>query len=256
MFAIPLKKKSNSSDSEAPSKKKRRESSPKPRRITPKLISSDKSVLCKLSTGISPVLRRNKVVRPSNLRPACSKSLFKDRSTVVSTDNLLTQKDLKVRRSVQTPAKMFIDSGKLLGQGVFTRRTRGGWTMDIFLQGRGVEHIHHSKLSCCQLDYAIMDLFKDGFVFAPPSRDNMHIIFRVQHSTDPSHQLVQETDGPPCFICLRELDAGEEITMNYQLFVDESTDEEPEESADPSDMEVSFSLTQTSEVGVSNRFVF
>ena len=71
-----------------------------------------------------------------------------------------------------------------------------------------------------------MDLFEIGFVFffVPPSRDNMHIIFRVQHSTDPSHQLVQEKSDPPCFTCVRELDGDEELTLDYRLYVEQSTD--------------------------------
>ena len=144
MFALPMKKKSVNSDSTAPLKKKRRESSPKTRRIAPTLICSTKS--SKSLPQISPVLRRNKIVKPKNLRPSCSKSLFKDASNVVSTNNVLTVKDIEVRRSVQTSSKMFIDTGKVLEQGVFTPRTRGGWTVDIVLEGRGVDHIHQYKI--------------------------------------------------------------------------------------------------------------
>ena len=249
-MASRSKHKGKFSDSAAPVQKKARQSSSKARRIVPTLISRKKTKKSKLSSAISPVLHRNTVRRPRNLSPTCIKPLFKDRPTV-STGHRLTAKDLHVRRSVQTPAKMFAEAGKPLGQGVFTRRTHGGWTVDIYLQGRGVSHIHHTEMSGWQKDYAIMDLYNDGYVFVPPTHDNMHIIFRVQHSPDPSHQLVQETDGPPCFICLREIDGGEEITMDYCLFTHADDDEEPEESPDPSDMEASFSLTQTSEVSGS-----
>ena len=129
----------------------------KKRRIVPTLVqsarSSKKTSSCKESAAaavpiptISPPVKKIVSARkstpkttlispkrtvwrhaPKHLKPSHVRSLFKpeERATV---DNLVPQKELIVRKSVQKPDPFFIGQGKSLGKGLFMSRLRGGWT--------------------------------------------------------------------------------------------------------------------------------
>ena len=132
---------------------------------------------------------------------------------------------------------------------LFMPHTRGGWTRDLSFNGPDVLCIPRKQLSeeAWKQDYAIMDLFNDGLVHVPATKEIKQILFRIHHrSKDPSHQLCQVRDEPPTLVCLWELKAGEELTFDYNISYTwyESSDdsEEAEESSDPEDMEASFSL--------------
>ena len=123
--------------------------------------------------------------------------------------------ELVVRPSEQEPDPQF--HGKELGLGVFMPDEKGGCTVDFVADGEHVLHIRADEMANWQKDYAIMDLFNDDMVFVPRTREIKNIMFRIQHSADATHLLLQSKPGAPRMVRLTETNAKQELTVNYGL---------------------------------------
>ena len=105
-----------------------------------------------------------------------------------------------------------------MGLGLFMPATGGAVrTEDIVFDGPTVVHCARAAMESWQAEYAIMDLFNQGYVFVPKSLEHMHPGFRVQHSFAPSHQLTQTKPGPVSLVQEPGVELGDnlEITFNY-----------------------------------------
>ena len=165
--------------------------------------------------------------------------------------------ELVVLPSRQAPNPLFVANGKKLGHGLFMSGLRSGPVSNIVFDGPDVLHLRFDELQPWQHDYAILDLFKHGWCYAPASRTGMlHKGFYVQHSFDPTHQLTQTHAGPPFLIAMYNMPRGGEITFDYGRSVFERLADRDSHSqnTDASDVTNSQSLTgsQESLVGRGN----
>ena len=93
-------------------------------------------------------------------------------------------------------------------------------TEELLLEGDRVVHLRVTNLHEWQLDYYVLDLHQPGFAFAPRDQENMHPVFRIQHSFSPTHCLRQSKYGrSPTLVCLKPLHSREELTFTYDKSV-------------------------------------
>ena len=100
------------------------------------------------------------------------------------------------------------------GLGLFMPSDKEGRTDDLHFCGRHCRYLYHSTIEPWQWDYAIKDPHNHGMVYVPATKTLKCRLFRVQHSDNPTHQIVWESMECCHLVCLRDLQPREEITCN------------------------------------------
>ena len=115
--------------------------------------------------------------------------------------------ELIVKQSGQEPDPVFGAEAQV-GLGLFLPSKRADRplsikviTEDLVFRGPGVARIRVGDMAPWQLPYSITDLHGKEYVYVPSDKRISCVLFRAQHSKNPTHTCVQNKSGdPPRFV--------------------------------------------------------